>query len=65
MTAGCALLALLPRALGVAGYVVPIVVITAGYALFQTADNTAVMSSAKTAGVSSRACSTCRVVWDC
>jgi len=44
MTAGCALLALLPRALGVAGYVVPIVVITAGYALFQTANNTAVMS---------------------
>lgn len=44
MTTGCALLALMPRELGVVGYVVPIVVITAGYALFQTANNTAVMS---------------------
>ncbi len=36
-------LALLPATLGVAGYVAPIVVITAGYALFQTANNTGVM----------------------
>ncbi|CAO3361386.1 MFS transporter [Azospirillum melinis] len=40
---GCVLLALLPAMLGVAGYVGPLVVVTAGYALFQTANNTAVM----------------------
>ncbi|PWC48594.1 MFS transporter [Azospirillum sp. TSA6c] len=40
---GCVLLALLPATLGVAGYVGPLVVVTAGYALFQTANNTAVM----------------------
>ena len=43
MAAGALLLALLPAALGVAGYVPPIVLLTASYALFQTADNTAVM----------------------
>ncbi len=32
------------RSRGIAGYIAPIVVITAGYALFQTANNTAVMS---------------------
>ncbi|MFP5512139.1 MAG: MFS transporter [Alphaproteobacteria bacterium] len=41
---GCVLLALLPATLGVAGYSVPIAVVTAGYALFQTANNTAVMA---------------------
>ncbi len=40
---GAASLALLPEALGVPGYVVPIVAITAGYAIFQAANNTAVM----------------------
>ncbi|MCX6955594.1 MAG: MFS transporter [Verrucomicrobia bacterium] len=44
IAAGCLLLALLPTTLGIMGYVVPIVVITAGYALFQTANNTAVMA---------------------
>lgn len=29
---------------GIAGYVAPIVIVTAGYALFQTANNTAVMA---------------------
>jgi MFS family permease len=43
--AGCSLLALLPATLGVAGYVVPLVVITGGYGLFQTANNTAVMTA--------------------
>jgi len=43
MVAGSALLAILPATLGVAGYITPVVVITAGYALFQTANNTAVM----------------------
>ena len=40
---GCVLLAVLPVALGVVGYLAPIVVVTVGYALFQTANNTAVM----------------------
>ena len=40
---GALLLALLPAPGGIAGYVVPIVIITVGYALFQTANNTAVM----------------------
>ncbi|HZG41746.1 MAG TPA: MFS transporter [Longimicrobium sp.] len=44
MTAGCFLLSMLPASLGIGGYVAPIVVLTAGYALFQTANNTAVMA---------------------
>lgn len=43
MAAGCLLLALLPATLGVGGYIVPLVMITAGYGLFQTANNTVVM----------------------
>ena len=35
---------MLPATFGIPGYVAPIVVITAGYALFQTANNTAVMA---------------------
>lgn len=49
MTAGAVLMVLLPVALpaaGVAGYVGPLAVITAGYALFQAANNTAVMADA-------------------
>jgi MFS family permease len=41
MAAGCALLA---RAPGIAGYLAAIVALTSGYALFQTANNTAVMA---------------------
>lgn len=44
MAAGCGLLGLLPAGTGVAGYVLPIAVTTAGYALFQAANNTAVMA---------------------
>ncbi|NRQ40218.1 MFS transporter [Nonomuraea sp. NN258] len=40
---GSVALALTPVAAGVAGYVLPLVVTTAGYALFQAANNTAVM----------------------
>ena len=40
---GCVFLSRLPLSFGVAGYLVPIVFITAGYGLFQTANNTAVM----------------------
>jgi MFS family permease len=43
---GCLLLALLPASLGVAGYVAPLALVTAGYALFQAANNTAVMAGA-------------------
>jgi MFS family permease len=44
MTAGCAILPMMPVNLGVPGYIVPLVIITAGYALFQAANNTAVMT---------------------
>ena len=46
MAVGASLLFLLPASLGLLGYLGPIVVITAGYALFQTANNTAVMTGA-------------------
>jgi MFS family permease len=44
MALGCALLCTAPAALGIAGYLVPIAVVTAHYALFQAANNTAVMA---------------------
>ncbi|WP_079197619.1 MFS transporter [Streptomyces sp. CB03911] len=47
VAAGCTALALLPARCGVAGYLVPIVVVTAGYAVFQTANNTAVMADVR------------------
>jgi EmrB/QacA subfamily drug resistance transporter len=43
IAAGCAIVSMTPETLGIPGYVAPIVVITAGYALFQAANNTAVM----------------------
>ena len=47
MAAGSFALSMLPATLGIAGYIAPIVVITAGYALFQTANNTAVMTDVR------------------
>jgi EmrB/QacA subfamily drug resistance transporter len=44
IAAGSFLLSLTPATLGISGYIAPIVVITAGYGLFQTANNTAVMA---------------------
>lgn len=44
VAAGCFVLSMTPAALGLSGYIAPIVVITASYALFQTANNTAVMT---------------------
>lgn len=44
MAAGCLLLSVLPETLGIGGYIAPLVVLTMGYALFQTANNTAVMT---------------------
>ncbi|GAA3466523.1 MFS transporter [Nonomuraea roseola] len=40
---GTVVLSLMPTAAGVIGYVLPLVAVTAGYALFQAANNTAVM----------------------
>lgn len=44
IVAGCLMLSTLPTMLGIPGYIGPIVIITAGYALFQTANNTTVMA---------------------
>lgn len=45
MAAGCCLLPMMPTSLGVPGYLGPLGVITAGYALFQAANNTAIMTN--------------------
>src|SRR6478672_13782873 len=44
IAAGSFILSIMPATLGIPGYIAPIVVITIGYALFQTANNTAVMT---------------------
>jgi EmrB/QacA subfamily drug resistance transporter len=44
IAAGSLVLSMTPATLGVPGYIAPVVVITVGYALFQTANNTAVMT---------------------
>lgn len=44
MVAGSCGLALAPAEFGAGGYLAPLVVVTAGYAVFQTANNTAVMA---------------------
>lgn len=44
IAAGSFILSMLPATLGIPGYIAPIVIITVGYALFQTANNTAVMT---------------------
>ncbi|MEP6503834.1 MAG: MFS transporter [Betaproteobacteria bacterium] len=44
MAFGCALLCVASIGMGVAGYLIPLVVVTAHYALFQAANNTAVMA---------------------
>ena len=43
IAAGSFILSTMPARFGIAGYIAPIVVITAGYALFQAANNTAIM----------------------
>jgi MFS family permease len=43
MATGSFILSMTPMRLGIAGYITPIVIITASYALFQTANNTGVM----------------------
>ena len=44
MAAGALVLGMAPMAWGIPGYAAPIVLITVGYALFQTANNTATMA---------------------
>lgn len=44
VASGAFILSMLPERLGICGYLVPIVLVTASYALFQTANNTAVMT---------------------
>ena len=44
MAIGCLMLSILPESFGIGGYLLPMVVITIGYALFQTANNTVVMA---------------------
>jgi EmrB/QacA subfamily drug resistance transporter len=41
---GCFILSALPRTFSIGGYLAPMVIITLGYAVFQTANNTLVMS---------------------
>jgi len=45
MAAGSSILTTLPTKFGIPGYIAPLVVITAGYAMFQAANNTAVMTN--------------------
>lgn len=45
VAAGCLVLSFVPARFGIAGYIAPIAVITAGYALFQVANNTAIMTN--------------------
>jgi MFS family permease len=47
MAAGSATLPMIPMRFGVLGYIAPLVVLTAGYALFQAANNTAVMTTSR------------------
>lgn len=47
MTVGSTVLTMLSSSFGVPGYIAPLVVITAGYALFQAANNTAVMTNTR------------------
>ena len=47
IAAGSFILSMLPATLGIPGYLAPLVVVTAGYAVFQTANNAAVMTDVR------------------
>jgi MFS family permease len=47
IAAGSFILSMMPATLGISGYIAPIVIITAGYALFQAANNTTVMADVR------------------
>jgi hypothetical protein len=65
VAAGAFTLSMLPTIFGIPGYIAPIVVITASYALFQTANNTTVMADVNpTCAAPFLACSTCHAIWD-
>ncbi|MBK8114353.1 MAG: MFS transporter [Candidatus Accumulibacter sp.] len=49
VAAGSCMLSVLPTRLGISGYLAPMIVITASYALFQTANNSAVMAATRPA----------------
>jgi EmrB/QacA subfamily drug resistance transporter len=51
MAGACVVSAGMPGSVGIAGYVAPLVLVAAGYALFQAANNTAVMQDAEQRGV--------------
>ena len=44
IASGSAILSMMPATLGLPGYIAPIVILTVGYALFQIANNTTVMT---------------------
>lgn len=44
MATGAFILCFLPESCGILGYIIPVAIMTAGYGLFQTANNTAVMT---------------------
>jgi MFS family permease len=50
LAAGAGVLSLAPMRFGIAGYVAPLIILAAGYALFQTANNTAVMADVRPDG---------------
>ena len=45
MVVGCSALGMAPTVLGIAGYAIPLAFVTANYALFQAANNTAFMTN--------------------
>ena len=47
MAVGALLFSVMPARFGIPGYIAPVVVMTIGYALFQTANNTAVMAEVR------------------
>jgi MFS family permease len=47
MAVGSSILPALPTRFGIPGYIAPVALITAGYALFQAANNTAVMTNVR------------------
>jgi len=49
MIAGCLALAVLPTSFGVAGFMAPLVLLTAGYGIFQAANNASVMAEVNAA----------------
>jgi EmrB/QacA subfamily drug resistance transporter len=47
IAAGSIILSMTPAVFGLAGYIIPIVIVTASYALFQAANNTVIMTGVK------------------